>query len=319
MNLQNSTKEELIKELERLNQRYDSIAGSLEEEIRKHEQTTLALKLQNFRLEGSKAKLEAALNSMNDAVFISDMEGNFIDFNEAFATFHKFKNKDECAKTLKEYPLFLDVYKSDGILASLGEWAVPRALRGETATNQEYTLYRKDTGETWIGSYSLAPIRDQAGLIVGSVVTGRDITAQKQTEGKIKELNKTLELKVVERTRQLSEELEIRKQRESALNESQVNLMAVFNATNESVFLVSADSDLIALNEIAKNRLTQSADSLIGRNVFDILPPQVAETRRPFINQVLTTCKPVVFEDERDGRWMINSIYPITSDALIFK
>ncbi len=130
----------------------------------------------------SRAKLEAALASMTDAVFISDAEGRFIDFNDAFATYHRFPSKDECAKTFAEYPDILDVFLPDGTLAPLDMWAVPRALRGETATNAEYGLRRKDTGETWIGSYSFGPIRDKNGVIVGSVVVGRDITEQKRAE-----------------------------------------------------------------------------------------------------------------------------------------
>ncbi len=130
----------------------------------------------------SKAKLDAALASMTDAVFISDTAGRFLDFNDAFATFHKFKNKAECAQTLAEYPEFLDVFMANGQLAPLEQWAVPRALRGETGTNVEYSLCRKDTGESWVGSYSFAPIRDKDGAIVGSVVVGRDITEQKRAQ-----------------------------------------------------------------------------------------------------------------------------------------
>ena len=134
----------------------------------------------------SRAKLEAALGSMTDAVFISDSEGRFIEFNDAFATYHRFKNKAECSKTFAEYPDILDVFLADGMLAPLDMWAVPRALRGETATNAEYTLRRKDTGETWVGSYSFGPIRDKDGAIVGSVVVGRDITERKQAEERIR-------------------------------------------------------------------------------------------------------------------------------------
>ena len=133
-------------------------------------------------LRESRAKLEAALASMTDAVFISDAEGRFIDFNDAFATFHRFKSKDECVKTFAEYPDILDVFMASGELAPLDQWAVPRALRGETVTNAEYTLRRKDTGETWVGSYSFSPIRDKDGKIVGSVVAGRDITDLKRAE-----------------------------------------------------------------------------------------------------------------------------------------
>jgi PAS domain S-box-containing protein len=83
---------------------------------------------------------------------------------------------------------------ADGTLASLDMWAVPRALRGEIVTNAEYTLLRKDTGETWIGSYSFAPIRDKDGIIVGSVVIGRDITEQKRAEQAVSKLKPILQL-----------------------------------------------------------------------------------------------------------------------------
>ncbi|MBP2675000.1 MAG: hypothetical protein H6Q84_1840, partial [Deltaproteobacteria bacterium] len=76
----------------------------------------------------------------------------------------------------------LDVFLDNGEPAPTEMWAVPRALRGETVTNAEYTLRRKDTGETWVGSYSFAPIRDGDGSIVGSVVAGRDVTERKRAE-----------------------------------------------------------------------------------------------------------------------------------------
>ncbi|NTU86212.1 MAG: PAS domain S-box protein, partial [Chloroflexales bacterium] len=135
----------------------------------------------------SAAKLQAALESMTDAVFISDTEGRFVDFNTAFVTFHKFRTRAECATTLAANPAFLDVFLPDGSLAPLDQWAVPRALRGERVTNAEYHLRRKDTGETWVGSYSFAPIRAGDDTIVGSVVVGRDITERKQTEAALRE------------------------------------------------------------------------------------------------------------------------------------
>ena len=142
--------------------------------------------LQSSCLRESQAKLETALASMTDAVFISDTQGNFINFNDAFATFHKFKNKDECSKIFAEYPDILDVFMADGTQVPVDMWVVPRALRGETGTDVEYTLRRKDTGETWIGSYNYSPIRDDNGEIVGSVVIARDITERKQEQLRLK-------------------------------------------------------------------------------------------------------------------------------------
>ena len=130
----------------------------------------------------SRAKLEAALASMTDAVFISDTEGRFVEFNDAFVTFHRARDRDECYRMLADYPNHIDVYSADGTQVPPDMWALPRALRGEKVTNTVQVLRRKDTGESWVGSFSFAPIRDKDGGIVGSVVVGRDITEQKLAE-----------------------------------------------------------------------------------------------------------------------------------------
>ena len=144
-------------------------------------------KMAQEQIRAGEAMLEAALASMSDAVFISDSDGKFIHFNDAFATFHGFENKDQCARTLAEFSVFLDVYSDSGELLPLEQWAVPRALRGQSAVNAEYTLHRKDTGARWIGSYNFAPIRNNDGQIVGTVVSARDITEMKKIDTLLRE------------------------------------------------------------------------------------------------------------------------------------
>jgi PAS domain S-box-containing protein len=133
-------------------------------------------------LRESQATLGAALASMTDAVFICDTAGRLLDFNDAFATFHRFRDKDECSELVADYPGILEVFLANGEPAPLEQWAAPRALRGEAATTVEYSLRRKDTGESWVGSFSFGPIRDKHGAIIGAVVTGRDITRRKRAE-----------------------------------------------------------------------------------------------------------------------------------------
>jgi signal transduction histidine kinase/ActR/RegA family two-component response regulator len=165
------------------------------------------------RLDLAKERLEAALASMNDAVVIADAEGRFIDFNDAFATFHKFKEKAECFRMLTESPNILKLFMDTGERAPATHWPVARALRGETASNAEYTLRRTDTGAAWVGSYSFAPILDNDGRIVGAVVTGRDITERKRTEDELNRYRDHLEQLVDERTRQF---VQAREQAEAA-------------------------------------------------------------------------------------------------------
>lgn len=140
----------------------------------------------------SKNTLLSALESMTDAVFISDANANFIEFNEAFATFHRIRDKKECSRALPEWPKMIDVYNLDGSELPLERWVVNRALNGEIQANEEYIIRRKDTGETWYGLYSYAPIKDRTGTIIGSVVVAKDITDKKITELQLEKNSKLL-------------------------------------------------------------------------------------------------------------------------------
>jgi len=132
--------------------------------------------------EAERKKLDVALASMTDAVLISDASGEFSQFNEAFAAFHKFRRKEECVRTFSDYCAILDLSAADGASLPLTMWPVPRALRGETNTNVEYALRRKDTGESWFASFSFSPLRDDQGAVKGAIIVGRDITERKQLE-----------------------------------------------------------------------------------------------------------------------------------------
>ena len=145
------------------------------------------------RARASRAQLDAALESMTDAVFISDTRGRFLEFNEAFATFHRFPDKAACSRAFAGYPDLLEAYGPDGRPRPLDQWVTLRALRGESGSNAEFTLRRKDTGETWVGSFSFGPIRDQEGHIVGAVVTARDISERKLAEAEHEKLQAQLQ------------------------------------------------------------------------------------------------------------------------------
>ena len=156
-----------------------------QEELRRHLEYMVTERTRH--LSESQAKLATALASMADSVLITDAEGRFVESNEAFATFYRFKSKAECASNFDEFKSIFEVSLQNGEPAPLEMYAIQRALRGETATNVEYRLRRKDTGESWIGSVSFSPIRDKDGTITGSVVTAHDITERKRAEKALQE------------------------------------------------------------------------------------------------------------------------------------
>ncbi len=193
-------------------------------------------------------KLKAALSSMSDAIFISDLKGEFIDFNEAFATFHKFANIQECKKTLKEFPVLLDVFTLDGELVPLEMWVVSRALRGEIGLNKEYVLKRKDTGETWVGTYNYAPVRNNDGDIIGSVVAARDVTERAKLE-------QTKDILVA-----ISNEILTTNDLEDFFHRIFIELRKIIDTNNFYIALYDEQSDMISTPYIADKLDTSITD-----------------------------------------------------------
>jgi light-regulated signal transduction histidine kinase (bacteriophytochrome) len=204
----------------------------------------------------------------------------------------------------------------NGTPAPLDQWAVPRALRGETATNAEYTLRRKDTGETWVGSYSFGSIRNKDGVIVGSVVTARDITERKRIDvslaehsAKLEVLNKELESFTYSVSHDLRAPLRaidgysrmILKQQGDQFNENTTRLFDVIRSNTKKMGQLI--DDLLALSRMGREALSLSRLNMEnltrdvweelkainpGRSInlkIDNLPSGMGD--RSFINQVL--------------------------------
>ncbi|MCK9593679.1 MAG: PAS domain S-box protein [Methanoregula sp.] len=124
-----------------------------------------------------------------------------------------------------------------------------------------------------------------------------------------------------EKTRELSEYYAItrditeQKKAEDALRESKAIALALINAPTDSVILLDRPGVILALNETAALRLGKRRDELIGTLVDDLLPKEVAQSRRTVISQVLENKEMVRFEDERNGRWFDTVVYPIVNET----
>lgn len=125
-------------------------------------------------------KFEAALSSMIDAVVITDAQGNFIEYNDTFATLHGYSSKSECPKSLIELRRMLEICHVNGEPLQPEQWSISMALAGEMASNVERRIRCRNTGKEWVGSFNFSPIRDEQGVIVGSVVVVRDVTKEKR-------------------------------------------------------------------------------------------------------------------------------------------
>ena len=86
---------------------------------------------------------------------------------------------------------------------------------------------------------------------------------------------------------------------------------ALLNATTDSAILIDAKGRILAINEIAARRLSKDNLDLMHENLFDVLPPTLAQQRKSRIDQVFDTGDPLQFEDNHAGAVFFNSLYPV--------
>ena len=101
------------------------------------------------------------------------------------------------------------------------------------------------------------------------------------------------------------------KQAEASLRESKETAWAMLNATNEMALLLDTQFRITGANEAFAQRFGCSAQELVGRVVFDLLPGDTARARREHMDRVMRTGIPERFEDASEGRHFLTSVHPI--------
>ncbi len=152
-------------------------------------------------------------------------------------------------------------------------------------------------------------------------IRGALVGELKVTEKTLRESGRELEVRVQERTAELSranEELRLeiteRKQAEEALRESEATARALLNAPTDLIALVDADGLILDVNEAMAQRLGKQVSDLIGTCGWDWLPPDAVERRKPYMEAVLRSGRLVRFQDERGGQWFDNQVYPVCDE-----
>lgn len=174
------------------------INAELEREIsvRKHAEVALlqAKAAAENSLQNERNLMAAIVESSEDAIIGNTLDGIVTSWNPA-------------AERMFGYPATEILNRSVHVLIpaeNIAEEAAifDRVRRGESVKQLEAVRLRRD-GQHIDVSVTVSPIRDGEGHIVGASKIARDITARKQAEARIHELNAELEQKVVERTAEL--------------------------------------------------------------------------------------------------------------------
>ena len=89
---------------------------------------------------------------------------------------------------------------------------------------------------------------------------------------------------------------------------------AIQSAAMESILVLDKQGVFLSANEIGASRFAMSPEELSGKCLYDIIPSDVAESRKKKIGEVIRTRRTMRFEDARSGRYFDFTIYPVLDD-----
>ncbi|HEY8027670.1 MAG TPA: PAS domain S-box protein [Burkholderiaceae bacterium] len=189
------------------------------------------------------AELAAIVESSHDAIIGKTLAGEVTSWNRGAEDLFGYSVREAIGKSLMTLivPEELRDEESD-ILRRIG--------RGERVDNMITTRRRKDGSDVDV-AITVSPILSAQGRVIGAAKTARDIGSQMMVERRIRELNRTLEHQVAERT------VEIRNY--SALQG------AILNSAAYAIIATDTTGLITLFNPSAEKMLGYRADEMIGQ------------------------------------------------------
>ncbi|MBE0662455.1 MAG: PAS domain S-box protein [Bacteroidales bacterium] len=102
-----------------------------------------------------------------------------------------------------------------------------------------------------------------------------------------------------------------RKRAEEELKKSEVHLRAIMESTQDAMLLIDKNGTLIDSNEAYAKNLGRNREELLGKNIFKILPANIAKKRQAWVNKAIACGKVVYGKDYSNGKWSEHTICPI--------
>lgn len=193
--------------------------------------------------------LEAILVSSQDAIISKDLDGLITAWNPGAQEVFGHGAEDMIGK-----PIFL--------LVPANMQVVERAVESTVVDHgqvQSFETMRLRKDGTLVDVYvTVSPIRDDRGTIMGSSDTSRVITARKNAERELRELNRTLEQRIVNRTEDLIA--------------SQRRYHDTLDKMMEGVQFIDAAYRYTYVNDALVAQSTLTRAQLLGRSMLEVFP-----------------------------------------------
>ena len=102
-----------------------------------------------------------------------------------------------------------------------------------------------------------------------------------------------------------------RQQASSALEASHRTNQALLDASHDVALLLDSSGIILTLNAEAEQYFDQPERDLIGKSLFELLPPSLVAHRQSYLHQALETGRTVEFEDTDGLHWFANRLLAV--------
>ena len=230
--------------------------------------------------------LSSAVEQSTEGIAVSDLEGNLLFVNNAFATMHYYNQEELVGK-------HLSILHTPEQMSSVN--AANRVIQKTGEFSGEIWRIRSD-GTVFPTLMQNSLLRDEAGNPTGMIATIRDITELKKEEEELRKARDELERKVEERTAELSksnvllrQEITDRKQAEQEIEKRQKYLESVLRDAPDAIVTLDASHHILEWNPGAERLFGYTRDEALGKNIDDLITlPDIRNEAAALTKQVMS-------------------------------
>jgi len=99
-----------------------------------------------------------------------------------------------------------------------------------------------------------------------------------------------------------------------ALEKSRAAARGLLDATQETLFLLDSEANVLAANKTSAQRLQMTPSEMVGKNIFSILPTEMRNVMKAHFDLVTEKGSPVELEEVHDGLHFNSIYYPVRDE-----
>ncbi|MEA5468037.1 PAS domain S-box protein [Spirulina sp. 06S082] len=281
-------------------------------------------------LQKAEEKYRTIFENAVEGIFQTTPDGRYLSANPALARIYGYDSPEDLMANLDnlEERLYVEPQRRRIFIHSI-----------ETeggVIGFEAQVRRRDGQLRWISENARA-VRGENGKIIYYEGTVEDITDRKEAEEKLRKLNEELETRVQQRTNELQQlnlqlllEIGERERIESALRTSEAELKALFAAMTDIITVFDAEGRYAKIVTTNSETIYSPKLELLGKSVWEVLPPEQAQIFIDHIQQALETGETVYMEYSLESNplvdtslqnktaWFSASVSPLPNNCAIW-